>query len=221
MHPPPAVAERAKRNLPAQAELFHTPDREPYATVPVHGHAETWPIRSTEFRHLLERHHYLHNQWLVTFDNLSEIKPWLSDALCRLANGGGLRTRRLYTDEEEMIFEAMRPSLITSIEPVVTRGDLLDRSIIISLPTIPPRGRLTEQRLFHDFEQARPRILGALLDAMAKALGILPTLDGLALPRMGDFALWGSAVERALGWEDGSFMAAYHANQQAAHHQGL
>jgi len=201
MHPPPAVAERAKRNLPAQAELFHTPDREPYATVPVHGHAETWPIRSTEFRHLLERHHYLHNQWLVTFDNLSEIKP--------------------YTDEEEMIFEAMRPSLITSIEPVVTRGDLLDRSIIISLPTIPPRGRLTEQRLFHDFEQARPRILGALLDAMAKALGILPTLDGLALPRMGDFALWGSAVERALGWEDGSFMAAYHANQQAAHHQGL
>jgi hypothetical protein len=46
-------------------------------------------------------------EWLIAYDNLSSIPHWLSDPLCRLATGGGLSTRELYTDE--VIFDAMRP----------------------------------------------------------------------------------------------------------------
>jgi hypothetical protein len=35
--------------------------------------------------------------WTPALDNLSGIKPWLSDALCRLATGGGFATRELYS----------------------------------------------------------------------------------------------------------------------------
>src|SRR5262249_44830950 len=56
------------------------------------------------------------NSWVVALDNLSSLPPWLSDALCRLATGGGFSCRQLYTDAEEVIFDAMRPVLLTGIE---------------------------------------------------------------------------------------------------------
>jgi len=49
------------------------------------------------------------NGYLLAFDNLSGLPIWLSDALCRLATGGSFAVRQLYTDDEEMLFEAARP----------------------------------------------------------------------------------------------------------------
>src|SRR5262249_4862714 len=37
------------------------------------------------------------NGYLLAFDNVSTLPPWLSDALCRLATGGGFAIRMLYT----------------------------------------------------------------------------------------------------------------------------
>jgi len=71
------------------------------------------------------------NGWVLCLDNLSSMKPALSDALCRLATGGGFSTRTLYTDDDETIFDAMRPVILTSIEEIGTRSDLLERSLII------------------------------------------------------------------------------------------
>jgi hypothetical protein len=67
------------------------------------------------------------NAWLVAFDNLSSLPPWLSDALCRLATDGGFSTRTLYTDSGETLFSAQRPVLINGIEQIATRADLLPR----------------------------------------------------------------------------------------------
>ena len=61
------------------------------------------------------------------------------------------------------------------------------------------------------FEAARPRILGALLDAIAVGLKRLPATRLPGLPRMADFALWASACEQAF-WPDGAFWAAYSDN---------
>jgi hypothetical protein len=52
------------------------------------------------------------NAWVLAFDNLSGIRDQLSDALCRLATGGGFATRQLYTDDEEIIFSAKRPIIL-------------------------------------------------------------------------------------------------------------
>ena len=34
------------------------------------------------------------NSWPFCFDNLEHLPPWISNALCRLATGGGFATRR-------------------------------------------------------------------------------------------------------------------------------
>ena len=72
------------------------------------------------------------NSWVLAFDNVSSVPDWLSDAFCRLSTGGGLATRMLYTDDDEILFDAQRPVLLTGIEEVATRGDLLDRSLMCS-----------------------------------------------------------------------------------------
>lgn len=55
------------------------------------------------------------NAWLVVLDNISKIPPWLSDALCRLATGGGFSKRALYTDDDEALFKVARPIVLNGI----------------------------------------------------------------------------------------------------------
>ena len=73
------------------------------------------------------------NGHLLAFDNLSALPAWLSDALCRLASGGSFAVRQLYTDDDEVLFQAARPILLNGIEDVVSRADLADRAIFLTL----------------------------------------------------------------------------------------
>jgi hypothetical protein len=155
------------------------------------------------------------NGHLLAFDNLSALPHWLSDALCRLATGGSFAVRRLYTDDEEVLFQAARPILLNGIEDIISRPDLGDRAIFLTLPPIADPDRRAEAELWREFERARPRILGALLDGMVHGLRANDrvALDGL--PRMADFALWTARCETAF-WSAGTFTRAYAANRRAA-----
>jgi hypothetical protein len=155
------------------------------------------------------------NSYLLAFDNLSGLPPWLSDALCRLATGGSFAVRRLYTDDEEVLFEASRPILLNGIEDVISRADLSDRAIVLTLAPIADADRRPEADLWRRFEIARPGILGALLDGMVHGLRANNPMDLEHLPRMADFALWAAACETAF-WPGGTFARAYAANRRAA-----
>lgn len=152
------------------------------------------------------------NGHVIAVDNVSSLPPWLSDALCRLATGGGFSTRRLYSDDEETLFAAMRPTILNGIEDFVTRADLADREIEMHLLPIPEECRKTEAELWAEFEAARPKILGVLCDALAHGLAALPNTRLSRLPRMADFAIWATACKDML-WSKGTFMAAYDRNR--------
>jgi len=136
---------------------------------------------------------------------------WLSDALCRLASGGSFAD----TDDEEVLFEAARPILLNGIEEVISRPDLGDRAIFLTLAPIGEVQRRPESELWREFEVACPHILGALLDAVVHGLHTLGRVRLDRLPRMADFALWAAACETAL-WPAGTFTRAYAANRRAA-----
>jgi len=156
------------------------------------------------------------NSHILAYDNLSKLDDWLSDALCVLSTGGGFGTRELYSDLDETLFSAERPIVLNGIVSVVTRPDLLDRALVVTLDPIPEDKRRSESNLDAEFEQAHPAILAALLDAVALALKHEATTTIEKLPRMADFATWIVAAEPALGWEKGTFLTAYRENQQDA-----
>ena len=155
------------------------------------------------------------NGHLLAFDNLSEMPPWISDALCRLASGGSFAVRQLYTDQDEMLFQAARPAILNGIEDVIARPDLADRAIFLTLPYVHEARRRPEMEIWREFETARPHILGALLDAASHGLRALPNVRLKRLPRMADFALWATACETAL-WPAGTFLRAYDENRKSA-----
>ena len=157
------------------------------------------------------------NGHLLAWDNLSGLPPWFSDALCRLSTGGGIAARELYCDHEEVVLDAQRPTVINGIGESITRSDLLDRAILLNLPTIAAGRHRTEEDLWCRFEAAQPRILGALLDAVAGGLARLDSVHLERSPRLADFARWAVATEPATGNLAGSFLAAYEQNRGQAH----
>lgn len=148
---------------------------------------------------------------VLAFDNVSQLTANMSDAFCRIATGDGFATRELFTDDDEVIFEHTRAPIINGIDAIVTRQDLIGRSIVVRLRTIDPDGRLDETELWRRFEHDRPAILAALLDGAAAALAnrAHTTASGF---RMADFARWAAAAMPAFGWTPEAFIAAYREN---------
>ena len=156
------------------------------------------------------------NQHILAFDNVSGLRHWLSDALCRVASGAGFGTRELYTDQDEVVFSGARPTILNGIEEVVERPDLAERSIFSTCEPIDPKDRKSEDDVWASFHAAHASILGALLDAVASGLRRFPTMARPQnLPRMADFAHWVIACEAAL-WPQDTFINAYSANILAA-----
>lgn len=159
--------------------------------------------------------------WIIAIDNLSGLTSATSDALCKLSTGGGLATRKLHSDDEEMVFDNMRPVILNGIDDIAERNDLLDRSIIVNLPSIPSNERSEEKELWKQFHLQRPGIMGALFDVVCGAIRDTPTTVLSHKPRMADFALWIKAAEKTLGWEEGEFTRIYDENRQQAIEQGI
>ncbi|MEZ4492230.1 MAG: hypothetical protein R3C29_02805 [Dehalococcoidia bacterium] len=147
-------------------------------------------------------------------DNVSTLPDWLSGSLCRMVSGTALAQRKLYTDGDQVVFRARRPVILTSIDNVITRSDLADRSLLMLLPRIASDVRKEESQLWRSFEEARPRILGAMLDLMADVLKIRSEIDVRRAPRMADFARTGAAVAKVLGFPDGHFEQLYGSNRR-------
>ena len=156
------------------------------------------------------------NGHLLAFDNISNIPPWLANSLCRISTGGGFQVRELYADKEEVLFDACRPVILNGIEDVVTRPDLADRALFLSLEAIAEDRRRPEREIWEEFNAALPRILGALLDAVSIGLKRLSSTHLERHPRMADFCLWAVACGDGDLWPPGKFLSAYTGNRDDA-----
>jgi len=146
------------------------------------------------------------------FDNLSGMKPWFSDALARASTGDGFNKRALYTDDDDVVYEIQRPIAINGISQVITKADLLDRSILIGLKRIESSIRQSEEEIWQSFNEHKPLLLGAIFDVISGALKIIDEVDLDWHPRMADFARWGYAVSEVAGIGGDNFVEEYKAN---------
>ena len=148
------------------------------------------------------------NAHLLMFDNVSQIPGNISDALCRISGGGSFITTRDRKTRSEEYFSAELPVLINGTN-VAIRSDLADRAIFIALEPIGIHKPLND--LEAEFEEARPYLLGVLLDGLVEYLrNEHKTLDA-GTARMADFARVGAASETAF-WPGGTFRRAYQDN---------
>lgn len=137
--------------------------------------------------------------WIVGLDNVSELRGWWSDALCRAVTGDGDVRRRLYSDADLAVFSFRRVVLLNGIDLGAVRDDLAERLLTVELHRITERGRKLDADLDVQWQAAHARLLGALLTLAARVLDQLPHVTLDQLPRMADFARVLAAVDQVLG----------------------
>jgi hypothetical protein len=152
---------------------------------------------------------------IVGYNNLSSMPDWLSDILCTVSEGSGDSRRGLFSNADESLIIARSPFLITSIENVIRRGDLAQRTLFVHLASVPDDKRVTEEVFKAKFKRAHADLLGALCAAASVGLRREKTLKLDALPRLATFYHWAVACESAL-WSPGEFGRAFAANAQDA-----
>lgn len=150
------------------------------------------------------------HQHVVFFGNLRRLSSDMSDALARLATGGGICTRKHYTNGELFVLQAERPMLLNSIYNFIEQPDLADRCVFLELAGFTRGGaqRTTRAELQRRFQDLAPRVLGALCRAVSATLS---SSEDIATEdvRMADALMFASAAEQALGFEKGAILDAY------------
>jgi len=87
--------------------------------------------------------------------------------------------------------------ILTGINAIALRGDIADRTNKIFLQPIEQSSRKDELSFWREFEAALPKLVGAIMDALVVGLKNLPKTKPANLPRMADYAIWGTACETA------------------------
>jgi hypothetical protein len=146
----------------------------------------------------------LSHRYVAVFDNVSSLTERHSDLLSRAVTGETFIKRVLYSNDEDKIYNFRRAIILTGINLVVTKPDLLDRSLIVSTARLADTQRLEERVLAERFTAAQPKLFGAMLDLLVKAMAAYPGVT-LRPPRMADFGRWAAAVAVGQGRSATSF----------------
>ncbi|MGA5469211.1 ATP-binding protein [Streptomyces arboris] len=139
--------------------------------------------------------------WALCLDNISTIPRWLSDTLCKAVTGDGVVDRALFTDDDVVVLSYRRVLAMTTIDAGALAGDLAERVLMVELQLIDGNSRRSEEELDAAFAEARPAVLGALLDLLAGVLEVLPSVRLDSMPRMADFARVLAAIDQVTGWQ--------------------
>jgi hypothetical protein len=150
---------------------------------------------------------------VLALDNVSQVNGELSDALCRIATGGGFSVRVLFTTSDEFVAYVRNPIILNGITSLTGRPDLASRAIVVRLKHIPEETRKSEAEFNAEWAAAAPKVLAILLDVLSSALRKLPDVKVARVSRMADFERLIIAACPALGWEPEEFRLAYRDNQ--------
>ena len=154
----------------------------------------------------------LSHNFLCFYDNVRYEPRWLSDEVCRAITGAAFTKRKNYSDDEDIPYEYKKILSFSGINVIFKQADVLDRSIKIELERVDPKKKIPEERIEFDLKLEIPHLLGYLFDVLVKALEVKDSVNLSELPRMADFAEWGEAIARAMGYKPLEFLTVYFEN---------
>lgn len=146
---------------------------------------------------------------VLAYDNVSKIPLWMSDAFCRISTGGGLSTRELYSDANEVSFNVQRPMILNGIGDMIRKSDLSDRAITVTMKTIEDTERMPKEQFIAEFNAKKSEFMGALFDGVSEALKNINDVKLDKYPRMADFLRWIVAAEPSVFKKSGRLEKAY------------
>jgi len=107
---------------------------------------------------------------IVYVDNVNTLTEDQSADYSRLVQGAGHVERGLYTNMDATVFKTANPVLMTAIDSVTTKTDLVDRSYVFKFAFIPDTKRKEKEVIKSEFAEYAPELLGLFLDGLVSVL---------------------------------------------------
>jgi hypothetical protein len=156
----------------------------------------------------------LSQRHIAFYDNLKYKINWLAEEVCKAVTGAGTTKRELYTNEGNIIFDYRICIGFNGINMIMNEPDVLRRSLIIEQKTIEEGDKISETKLRMILDELKSKLLGYIFDIVSKAIGIKNSIELDKVPGMTDFAIWGEAISRIMGYPEMEFIDAYRRNIQ-------
>jgi hypothetical protein len=138
--------------------------------------------------------------WIQAFDHVTALPKQISAALCRLSTGAGFN---LPVRGSLITISVGRPILMTVPTDVTgaawnPTSDLLHHMLTVTLPPLTEQTNRPETEIVEKFLHARPKILGALAQAVSVAMGRVDRIQLASYPKNAEAAVWVIAAAPAL-----------------------
>lgn len=100
----------------------------------------------------------LAHNYVAYYDNVKYTPKWLSDEACKAVTGVGSTKRKLYSDDDDIVYEYRRCLGFNGINLGLTEPDILDRSIMIELQRIRKENTKQDADIMAEFMRLRPKL---------------------------------------------------------------
>ncbi len=175
---------------------------------------KTLSIKSVKNNDNAEIVQQLDHNYLPYYDNISFIPEWLSDILCRASTGDSFSKRKLFTNNDDILYSYIRNVGFSGVNLAATKSDLLRRGLIIELERIQRDNQKQVKLIWKEFQDLRPKVLGYIFDILAQVLKMKRqgvTVVG-GLPSLSDWGEWCELISQAMGNKPGEFITVFNKN---------
>ena len=176
------------------------------------------------------------------YDNVSDVKDWQSDVLCRAVTGAGDMKRKLFENDEDIIYKYKRIIGLNGITNVITKADLLDRGIYVEFGEIAREDRKLLRIIWRKYLKLKPKLLAFCFDVISEVMKERQKLKDVdndyfgledvikqkgGLPRMADWAILAEQVSAILSkkegkpYKPGDFLEAFDKNLEILNTEAL
>lgn len=160
----------------------------------------------------------LAHNYLSFFDNVSDITDSQSDIMCRGITGSGDFKRKLFENDEDVIYSYRRRIGLNGISNVITKPDLLERGLYVEFGQIPKEQRELLRIIRRRHLALKPKVLAFCLDVISEVMAERKKWKGIdedyfgmkdlikkngGLPRMADWSILGEQVAAVIARKEG------------------
>jgi hypothetical protein len=186
---------------------------------------------------------YLAHNYCSFFDNVSHINDEQSDIICRGTTGAGDMKRKLYENNEDVIYRYRRIISLNGITNAATRPDLLDRALIVDLGKIEKKDRKLLRAIRREYRKLKPQLLSFCFDVICEVMkerqkwrgndedffGLKEVImdENGGLPRMADWAILAEQIcakiaeKEGKPYKPGTFLKAFDENLESMNTEAL
>ncbi|QUM75074.1 hypothetical protein HWV00_01800 [Moritella sp. 24] len=162
------------------------------------------------------------NNYVLCFDNVSNINDELSNAFCNVVTGVTVTGRTLHTNTDITDTVVHQPMILTAIT-LPRQYDLTTRAAFINTSK-PTKSYRNENEIFQLLDAMLPEVQSWLLDTTAKTMKNVVDVESIIDHRAASYIQWVAGFEKTMGIEDQSIQKCFMKeteeglNQQTAEH---